>query len=241
MILTKEQILLEKDRGRIHISPFNPDLVSENSVDVRLSNEVYFNSFDKLKSTSSCQFISPNINMSNFAKLENLYTKKGLINSDTSIMFRDELERSEYEDDQEFILFEPQSHYLCTTVEEIGTINKKLNMLVGAATIHDTIQNEFATYSIVPEMRAKSSWGRLGFTVALCAGLGEVGYCSRWALEVFNFNRFPVFVAVNSLVAQVVFNYATPTEVSYGGSGRYQTGKNSPGSFFIPKPIKVVK
>ena len=37
--------------------------------------------------------------------------------------------------------------------------------------------------SVIPEMKAKSTFGRQGLTVALCAGLGDVGYCSKWALE----------------------------------------------------------
>ena len=53
--------------------------------------------------------------------------------------------------------------------------------------------------------------GRQGLTVALCAGLGDVGYCSKWALEVRLVGRSVVPLAVGTPIGQVVFHQGTPT------------------------------
>ena len=68
-------------------------------------------------------------------------------------------------------------------------------------------------------MKARSTVGRQGLTVALYAGLGDVGYASRWALEVrVDFGDVPV--AIGSPIAQVVFHTATATSTAY--DNRYQ-------------------
>ena len=78
--------------------------------------------------------------------------------------------------------------------------------------------------AFVPEMRARSTTGRHGLTVALCAGVGDVGYAGRWALEIINNNREPVFVEIGTEIGQVVYHTATDTypRDGYGGADRYQ-------------------
>ena len=83
-------------------------------------------------------------------------------------------------------------------------------------------------------MKAKSTFGRQGLTVALC-GLGDVGYCSKWALEVRLVGRSVVPLAVGTPIGQVVFHKGTPTGSVYGGAGHYQIGEEVR---FLPKPLK---
>jgi dCTP deaminase len=85
-------------------------------------------------------------------------------------------------------------------------------------------------------MKARSTVGRQGLTVALCAGLGDVGYTSRWALEVRVVDYGDVPVAVGTPVAQVVFHTATPTDAAYEGATRYQ---HAGAVKFLPKPLKI--
>lgn len=117
-----------------------------------------------------------------------------------------------------FMLY-PEEMYLGTTLKEIGTVN-----------LNDGI-------AIVPEMRARSTTGRHGLTVAMCAGVGDVGYNGRWALEIKNNNSYPVFIAVGTVIAQCVFYEATPTDVNYQGEGRYQ--KTDGSVSFLPRPFPV--
>jgi len=77
----------------------------------------------------------------------------------------------------------------------------------------------------IPEMRAKSTMARWGLTVCACAGWGDVGYFSRWAMEVTNLNPFPVEIAAGTLVAQIVFHAVDENEhgTEYHQKGSYQS------------------
>lgn len=107
-------------------------------------------------------------------------------------------------DDKEYYVLEPNKHYVGITGEEVGTV-----VFEGC--------NFY-----VPEMRARSTTGRHGITIACCAGVGDVGYHGRWALEIKNHNDFPVAILVGSMIGQVVFHTATDADAFYGGDGRYQ-------------------
>lgn len=56
------------------------------------------------------------------------------------------------------------------------------------------------------KMFCRSSYGRLGISVCMCAGLGDVGYVNRWTMEITNRNEnltVPLFVG--SKIAQIAF------------------------------------
>lgn len=124
------------------------------------------------------------------------------------------------EDEDDCYIFRSGGFYLATTLEAIGT---------------RALEDQEA---IVPEMKARSTVGRQGLTVALCAGLGDVGYASRWALEVRVVHSGDIVLAVGTPIAQVVFHTATQTQACYDGGERYQ----HQGSVrFLPKPLKVYR
>lgn len=132
-------------------------------------------------------------------------------------------------DDTEVLLLKTGESYLLSTLHEIGTRPQR--------SPDDPV--------LVPVMKAKSTAGRLGLTVSLCAGVGDYGYHSRWALEcrVAATTR-PTLVplVVGTVIAQVMFFEGTKSDInnsSYGGSGSYQ---EVPGrARFLPKALKVVK
>lgn len=74
------------------------------------------------------------------------------------------------------------------------------------------------------EMRARSSWGRNGIAVCLCAGWGDPGYINRWTMEVHNFNDGPVPLPVGERIAQMIFHRTGPVSGHYGDDGKYQGG-----------------
>lgn len=124
------------------------------------------------------------------------------------------------EDEDDCYIFRSGGFYLATTLEAIGT---------------RAIEDQEA---IVPEMKARSTVGRQGLTVALCAGLGDVGYSSRWALEVRVVHSGDIVLAVGTPIAQVVFHTATQTQACYDGGERYQ---HQGAVRFLPKPLKVYR
>lgn len=122
-------------------------------------------------------------------------------------------------DDGRVHILRPNTHYIAVTHEAIGT-----------RLLNDGI-------AFVPEMRARSTAGRHGISVALCAGMGDVGYCGRWAIELQNHNDRPVLLEVGAVIGQFVFHTATDAypEDGYDGSDRYQHGD---AIRFLPKDLK---
>lgn len=96
---------------------------------------------------------------------------------------------------------------------------------------------------IVPECRARSTTGRHGLTVAMCAGVGDFGYCGRWALEIVNNNAHPIILRPGTEIGQFVFyeseHVATEEDAAghYRGEDRYQ--KTDGRIQFLPKPYKI--
>lgn len=76
------------------------------------------------------------------------------------------------------------------------------------------------------EMRARSSWGRNGIAVCLCAGWGDPGYINRWTMEIHNMNDEAVPIPIGERVAQLVFHETGDVAGSYGDGGKYQESRD---------------
>ena len=210
MILCREDIISAHEEGRIVIDPFEPELVGINSVDVRLGPDVW-----ELTGTEPRDLYTPD--HTRWRRVEPV--KAGAFRKVYPNFGLDVLE-----DDDDCYVFRSGGFYLATTLEAIGT-RAMPGGREGAA-------------PIVPEMKARSTVGRQGLTVALCAGLGDVGYASRWALEVRVVANGDICLAVGTPIAQVVFHSATPTDAAYDGEQRYQ---HAGAVRFLPKPLKVFR
>lgn len=75
------------------------------------------------------------------------------------------------------------------------------------------------------EMRARSSWGRNGIAVCLCAGWGDPGYINRWTMEIHNMNDEAVPIPIGERIAQLVFHETGDVAGSYGDGGKYQESR----------------
>lgn len=97
-------------------------------------------------------------------------------------------------------------------------------------TVERTASNKF-----IPMINGRSSGGRLGISVHVCAGFGDIGFDGTWTLEITVVE--PVIVYPNEEIAQVC--YFKP----YGRNdrlymGRYQNQVDATASrFFKPKTI----
>lgn len=76
------------------------------------------------------------------------------------------------------------------------------------------------------EMRARSSWGRNGIAVCLCAGWGDPGYINRWTMEIHNLNRETIVLPIGERIAQLIFHQTGAVDGSYGEDGKYQSSTN---------------
>jgi dCTP deaminase len=77
------------------------------------------------------------------------------------------------------------------------------------------------------QMAARSTWGRNGISVCLCAGWGDPGYFNRWTMEIQNHNRQPTVLKVGTRIAQIVFHAMDDEKVTgYEEDGKYQTSRH---------------
>lgn len=80
-----------------------------------------------------------------------------------------------------------------------------------------TLETIGATCGITANMHARSSAARSSLSVCKCAGFGDVGYISRWTMEISNHNRAAVVLPVGMRIAQISFEYVGDTEKEYSG------------------------
>ncbi|MDQ5823445.1 MAG: dCTP deaminase [Chloroflexota bacterium] len=66
-------------------------------------------------------------------------------------------------------------------------------------------------------MRSRSSIGRSCLSVCKCAGVGDVGYISRWTMEITNHSHAMAIVPVGLRVAQILFYEVGETARAYQG------------------------
>jgi len=66
-------------------------------------------------------------------------------------------------------------------------------------------------------MRARSSIGRSCLAVCKCAGVGDVGYISRWTMEISNLSHATIELQVGQRVAQILFYEIGETAKEYSG------------------------
>lgn len=82
------------------------------------------------------------------------------------------------------------------------------------------------------EVKSRSSWGRNGVAVCFDAGWVDPGYINRITLEIYNLNRYEsVVLPVGERVGQLIFHHTGEVEGGYsegrgGMSGKYQQTDN---------------
>jgi dCTP deaminase len=111
------------------------------------------------------------------------------------------------------ILLNPGETILCHTQEFIGARR-------GATTM----------------MKTRSSLGRNFIETCKCAGWGDVGYVSRWTMEVTNISSFIVPLVVGMRVAQIVFFPVEGVSGDYESNGGKYAGRGPwDPSMMLPK------
>lgn len=213
-VLGKADILAKRLSGEIIISPFNPKLVQNASVDVCLGH--YYFRQRKSKIDPNFNFINPNsddprLKLWGYCMQANTYKafkdtclrESGQGNDVEADTYKVVSFPSNIEDDDKVICVSPGETILCHTQEFIGGVK-----------------------GITTKMYAKSTYGRCGIEVCKCAGLGDIGYYNRWTFEITNnLKTASVLLTVEIPIAQIVFLYVSSYDESddYYKNGRYQT------------------
>lgn len=77
------------------------------------------------------------------------------------------------------------------------------------------------SYAVSTAMAAKSTTARYGLSVCMCAGLGNVGFVNRWAIELRNNTLDVLRIPCKAELAQIIFHKTAVPQRLYGGAGRY--------------------
>lgn len=79
------------------------------------------------------------------------------------------------------------------------------------------------TRNLVPMIEGRSSIGRLGLFVHVTAGIGDVGFCGYWTLEMFAIQ--PVRIYAGTQICQILY-HETVGEVREYASDKYQHNRD---------------
>jgi dCTP deaminase len=74
-----------------------------------------------------------------------------------------------------------------------------------------------AQNGITTTMHARSSIGRSSLSVCKCAGVGDVGYISRWTMEISNHSTCSIHIPVGIRICQIKFDFVGETLKEYRG------------------------
>ena len=201
-VYSNKQIKQAIEDGVIVSVPYNPDNVSEASVDFTLGYYFYKQEFDER------------------SRVYNPFDEE-----DVARYFKGPLEampHQEWCDRYGFKLFEniPPEHPI---------IVLKPGERILAHT-HEFIG--IRSHGGAAEVKSRSSWGRNGVAVCFDAGWVDPGYVNRITLEIYNLNQHEsVVLPVGERIGQLIFQTAGPVEGDYsdgrdGMSGKYQHTDN---------------
>ena len=201
-VYSNRQIKQAIEGGVIVSVPYNPDNVSEASVDFTLGYYFYKQEYDER------------------SRVYNPFDR-----DDVDRYFKGPLEampHQEWCDRYGFKLFEniPPEHPI---------IVLKPGERILAHT-HEFIG--IRSHGGAAEVKSRSSWGRNGVAVCFDAGWIDPGYINRITLEIYNLNQHEsVVLPVGERIGQLIFHTAGPVEGDYsdgraGMSGKYQHTDN---------------
>ncbi len=84
------------------------------------------------------------------------------------------------------------------------------------------------THNLVPMLEGRSSVGRLGMSVHITAGFGDVGFCGYWTLEIHTLAPIRVYAGI--AVCQIFYHTVQGPIVEYD-SDKYQKNTSIQASF----------
>jgi dCTP deaminase len=199
-MLTGAEIEKQIRKGNIKIDPFDPNCLNPNSYNLKLHPQllVYKRNSNRdgvVPVNPSITIDMPDIDSMEICPDIALVENMPIIQSNIldPIDMKTENETIEFEIPEEGYVLQPGVLYIGRTVER-------------------TFTDKF-----IPMINGRSSGGRLGISIHICAGFGDIGFDGTWTLEITCVE--PVRIYPNTEIAQVC--YFKP----YGKVGKLYRGR----------------
>ena len=256
-MLTGAEIEKQINKGRIEISPYDPKQLNPNSYNLRLHPQLlvyernwhrchlipmeqrdsdhYPNVFDtQPKNTKPKSILYDSDNDDN----KSLYVNgEGLTSTVTCIDSLDQKIKAEFAD----LYTHPTIESLKLDPIDMKIPNKTIQFTIpeegyvlqpGVLYIGRTVERTASEYYI-PMINGRSSGGRLGISIHICAGFGDVGFDGTWTLEITCVE--PVRIYPNTEIAQVCY-FKPVGKIGKLYRGRYFGQQDATASrFYKPK------
>lgn len=210
-MLTGKEIMKQVEEGNIKITPYDPKRVNPNSYNLRLHPEllVYERNFPK--------DTGKNVGVSHQYKALNK-----TVPSPADIYYNPSL-KSFYDDG--YLDMRQDNPTKKIIIPEEGYILYPGILYIGR-TVERTASDMF-----IPMINGRSSGGRLGISIHVCAGFGDIGFDGTWTLEITVVE--PVKVYPNAELAQVCyFTPAGDNDILYRGK-YYQQEDATASRFYV--------
>lgn len=255
-MLTGAEIEKQIRKGRINISPYDPKQLNPNSYNLKLHPQllVYKRNWhrchlipmDQRKSDYYPNILDPkpkntmpkSILHENRKEGKSLYSAEpGIANMTTCVDNLETKIKSEFADlymnpTMESLKLEPidmkkPNETIEFTIPEEGYVLQPGILYIGR-TVERTASDFY-----IPMINGRSSGGRLGISIHICAGFGDVGFDGTWTLEIACVE--PVRIYPNTEIAQVCY-FKPVGKIGKLYRGRYFGQQDATASrFYRPK------
>ena len=103
-------------------------------------------------------------------------------------------------------------------------IDREKGLLLEPSRLYLGRTNEYTeTHNLVPMLEGRSSIGRLGICIHVCAGFGDIGHCGNWTLELFCIH--PVRIYPDVEICQIYY-HTVEGDIDKTYKGKYQNSSN---------------
>ncbi len=218
-LLVDWEILEKKSEGKIIISPFDKKQLNTVSYDVTLGENYFRARYVNESSVMPRHFML--LNPHSAESISERWSSPKIAEQASRVLNPLEMSRHGVNATDKIIFLAPNELILAHTREFIGGVS-----------------------DVTTSMHARSTVGRCGFSVCMCAGFGDVGYYNRWTMEIHNNAEYWIVLTVGDRIAQIHFESVSKPTGLYSKGGHYQNTadlrqlkKNWKPEHMIPRPI----
>lgn len=231
-MLTGAEIERQIRKGKIDISPYDPSCLNPNSYNLKLHPQllIYKRGGDRIEllpKNRVNKLNENNVNKTDYEFIDNINDVKiKTLNSNIKSYTCDEIISQAKFDDTEKL--EPLDMKMDNEIIEFTIPEEGYVLQPGVLYIGRTIERTFSD-KFIPMINGRSSGGRLGISIHVCAGFGDIGFNGTWTLEITAVE--PVRIYANTEIAQVCY-FSPYGKIKKLYRGRYYKQEDATASRF---------